>query len=36
MQVIKPWITQKVVELLGGEDEVVVNYVFGLLEEPVG
>lgn len=35
MAVIKPWIAQKIVDLLGGEDEVVVNYVFGLLEEPV-
>ncbi|CAG8467853.1 4565_t:CDS:10 [Ambispora leptoticha] len=34
MTVIKPWIANKVVELLGAEDEVVVNYVFGLLEEP--
>ncbi|CAG8642269.1 15837_t:CDS:2 [Acaulospora morrowiae] len=34
MSVIKPWIAQKIVDLLGGEDEVVVNYVFGLLEEP--
>ncbi|KAF0491445.1 PWI domain-containing protein [Gigaspora margarita] len=33
MTVIKPWIAQKIVDLLGGEDEVVVNYVFGLLEE---
>ncbi|KAG9300713.1 hypothetical protein G9A89_023511 [Geosiphon pyriformis] len=34
MTVIKPWIAQKVVDILGGEDEVVINYVFGLLEEP--
>ncbi|CAG8844638.1 35662_t:CDS:2, partial [Racocetra persica] len=33
MTVIRPWIAQKIVDLLGGEDEVVVNYVFGLLEE---
>ncbi|RGB40561.1 PWI domain-containing protein, partial [Rhizophagus diaphanus] len=34
LTVIRPWVAQKIVELLGGEDEVVVNYVFGLLEEP--
>ncbi|CAG8480135.1 4801_t:CDS:2 [Funneliformis caledonium] len=34
LNVIRPWVAQKIVELLGGEDEVVVNYVFGLLEEP--
>ncbi|CAJ0759657.1 15795_t:CDS:1, partial [Entrophospora sp. SA101] len=33
MSVIRPWIAQKIVEILGSEDEVVVNYVFGLLEE---
>ncbi|CAG8513465.1 9426_t:CDS:2 [Paraglomus occultum] len=33
MQVFRPWIAQKVVDLLGTEDEVVINYVYGLLEE---
>ncbi len=33
LEVIKPWITQKVTDLLGYEDDVVVNYVFGMLEE---
>jgi serine/arginine repetitive matrix protein 1 len=35
MEVIKPWITQKVTELLSLEDDVLINYVFSLLEEKV-
>ncbi|KAI9495109.1 serine/arginine repetitive matrix 1, partial [Zychaea mexicana] len=31
--VIKPWITTRVTELLGFEDELVINFAFGLLEE---
>jgi serine/arginine repetitive matrix protein 1 len=33
--VLKPWIAKKVTELLGVEDEVLVDYVFSLLEEEV-
>ncbi|EGO03892.1 hypothetical protein SERLA73DRAFT_158340, partial [Serpula lacrymans var. lacrymans S7.3] len=34
VQVIRPWIAKKVVELVGLEDEVVVEYAMGLLEDP--
>lgn len=33
LEVIKPWIGQKLTELLGFEDEVLLGYVFSLLEE---
>lgn len=33
LQVIRPWIAKKVVELLGFDDEVVVEYAMGLLED---
>ena len=33
LQVIRPWITNKVIELVGLEDEVVVEYAMGLLED---
>jgi serine/arginine repetitive matrix protein 1 len=33
LDVLKPWITRAVVDLLGFEDEVVVDYAFGLLED---
>jgi serine/arginine repetitive matrix protein 1 len=33
LQVMKPWIAKKVVELVGFEDEVVVEYAMGLLED---
>ncbi|KAI9081790.1 hypothetical protein K1719_036052 [Acacia pycnantha] len=32
MDVIKPWITIKVTELLGFEDEVLINFIHGLLD----
>ncbi len=35
LQVLRPWIVKKVVELLGFEDEVVVEYAMGLLEDKV-
>lgn len=35
LDVIKPWIAEKVTELLGVEDEVLIGYIFGLLEEKV-
>jgi serine/arginine repetitive matrix protein 1 len=33
LQVIRPWIAKKVVELVGFDDEVVVEYAMGLLED---
>lgn len=33
LSVMKPWIAKKVIELLGFEDEVVIEYVCGLLED---
>ncbi|KAI7906117.1 PWI domain-containing protein [Cokeromyces recurvatus] len=34
LDVIKPWISNKITELLGLEDEVVIDYTCSLLEEP--
>ena len=33
LTVIRPWIAKKIVELVGFEDEVVVEYAMGLLED---
>lgn len=33
LSVMKPWIAKKVIDLLGFEDEVVIEYVAGLLED---
>ncbi|KAJ1956999.1 hypothetical protein IWQ62_005183, partial [Dispira parvispora] len=33
MTVIRPWVTRRVTELLGLEDEVVLEYIFSMLEE---
>jgi hypothetical protein len=33
LSVMKPWIAKKTMELLGFEDEVVIEYVCGLLED---
>lgn len=33
LSVIRPWIAKKVVDLVGFEDEVVVEYAMGLLED---
>ena len=35
MTVLRPWIVNKIVELLGFEDELLVEYALGLLEDPV-
>ena len=35
LDVIKPWISTRITELLGVEDELVIGFVFGLLEEKV-
>ncbi|XP_078174401.1 splicing factor PWI domain-containing protein isoform X1 [Carex rostrata] len=32
MEVMKPWIATRVTELLGFEDEVLINFIFGLLD----
>ncbi|XP_020255723.1 PWI domain-containing protein C825.05c-like isoform X4 [Asparagus officinalis] len=36
MDVIRPWIATRVTELLGFEDEVLINFVYGLLEDVDG
>jgi len=33
LAVIRPWIAKKIVELVGFEDELVVEYAMGLLED---
>ena len=33
LQAIKPWITNKVIELVGFEDEVIIDYTMGLLAD---
>lgn len=33
LEVLRPWMAKKVVELLGFEDEVVIEYAMGLLED---
>jgi len=35
LDVIKPWITERLQELLGLEDDVVIEYVFNQLEDKV-
>lgn len=35
LDVMKPWITKRVVELLGLEDDVLIEMIFNLLEEQV-
>jgi serine/arginine repetitive matrix protein 1 len=35
MDVIKPWIANRVTELLGFEDEVLINFIYGLLDGKV-
>jgi len=32
LDVIKPWITKKLIEILGFEDDVVMQYVLNMLE----
>ncbi len=32
LDVIKPWITTRITELLGFEDDVVIDFIFNLLE----
>jgi serine/arginine repetitive matrix protein 1 len=33
LTVIRPWVAKKIVELVGFEDELVVEYAMGLLED---
>lgn len=35
LDVIKPWITTKITQILGIEDDVVVEFVYNQLEEKV-
>lgn len=35
LEVIKPWITQRVTEVLGFEDDVVIEFIFNQLEDKV-
>lgn len=35
LEVIKPWITKRVTEILGFEDDVVIEFIFNQLEEKV-
>lgn len=35
MDVIRPWIATRVTELLGFEDEVLINFIYGLLDGKV-
>lgn len=35
MDVMKPWIAKRVTELIGFEDEVLINFIYGLLEGKV-
>lgn len=35
MEVMKPWITRRVTELLGFEDEVLINFINSLLDAKV-
>ena len=32
LDIIKPWITKKLIDILGAEDDVVMQYVFNMLE----
>lgn len=34
LAVLKPWIARKIIELLGFEDDVLIEYVSGILEDP--
>jgi hypothetical protein len=35
LNVIKPWIAKKIVELVGFEDDILIGYALELLDEPV-
>jgi serine/arginine repetitive matrix protein 1 len=35
LKVIKPWIAEKVTAKLGFEDDVLISYIYGMLEETV-
>lgn len=35
MDVMKPWIAKRVTELIGFEDEVLINFIYSLLERKV-
>ena len=35
LDTIKPWVTRRITELLGFEDDVVIEFIFNQLEERV-
>jgi len=35
LEVMKPWIAERITEILGSEDDVVIEFVFSQLEEKV-
>ncbi len=35
IEALKPWITERITQLLNFEDDVLINYIFSLLEEQV-
>lgn len=35
MDVVRPWIATRVTEFLGFEDEVLINFIYGLLDTKV-
>lgn len=35
LQILKPWITKRVIELMGFEDEVVIEMTFNMLEDSI-
>lgn len=36
LDILKPWITKRITELLGMEDDVLIEFIFNQLEEEVG
>ena len=35
LDVLRPWVARRIIHLLGVEDDIVIDTVFNLLEEPV-
>ena len=33
MEAIKPWVSQTIIQYLGTEDEVLISYIFNMLED---
>jgi serine/arginine repetitive matrix protein 1 len=36
LEILKPWISQRITQLLGLEDDIVIGLVFNVLEDKVG